>query len=58
MIKYKVVQLNFTPEIEVFYMLFERDLSIFSMTSLEQHIKYFNSLCKIQLDPPVLCQNK
>ena len=26
---YRMVQLNFTPEIEVFFMLFERDLSIF-----------------------------
>ena len=34
----KVVQLNFTQDIEVFYMQFERYLSIFSMTSLEQHI--------------------
>ena len=34
---YRVVQLNFTPEIEVFYMLFERSLSIFNMTSLKQH---------------------
>ena len=35
---YRVVQLNFTPEIKVFYMLLERDLSIFIMTSLKQHI--------------------
>ena len=35
-----MVQLNFTPEIEVFYStLFERSLSIFSMTSLKQHIR-------------------
>ena len=33
-----VVQQNFTPEIEVFYMVFERSLSIFSMTSLKQQI--------------------
>ena len=30
----RVVQLNFTPEIEVLYMLFERSLCICSMTSL------------------------
>ena len=30
---YREVQLDLTPEIEVFFMLFERDLSIFSMTS-------------------------
>ena len=35
---YRVVQLNFSPEIEVFYMLFERSLSLFSMTPLKQHI--------------------
>ena len=50
---YRVVQLNFTLEIEVFYMLFEKDHSIFSMTSLRQHIKYFNFQSKIQLDHPV-----
>ena len=36
---YRVVQLNFTPEIELFYMLFQRSLSIFSMTYLKQHIQ-------------------
>ena len=35
---YRVVQLSLTAEIEVFYMLFERPLSIFYMTSLKQHI--------------------
>ena len=49
----RVVQLNLTPEMEVFYMLFERCLSIFSMASLKQHIEYFHSRCKIQLDLPV-----
>ena len=34
----KVVQLNFTPEIEIFCMLFVGSLSIFSMTSLKEHI--------------------
>ena len=48
-----VVQLNFTPEIEIFYMLFERYISIFSMASLKQHKKYFHFLCKMQLDLPV-----
>ena len=33
-----VVELNLTPEIEVFYMMFERTLSIFIMTSLKQHM--------------------
>ena len=48
-----MAQLNFTPEIEVFYMLFERTPSILSMTSLKQHMEYFNFRCKIQLDHPV-----
>ena len=39
---YRVVQLNFTPEIEVVFMLFDRSLPIFSMTSLNQHMEYFN----------------
>ena len=43
-----------SKKIEVFYMLFERYLPIFSMTSLKQHIKYFHFLWKIQLDPPVI----
>ena len=34
---FRVVQLNFTPEVEVSYMMFERSLSNFSMTSLKQH---------------------
>ena len=42
---YRVVQLNFTPETEVPYMLFDRSLSIFSMTSLKQHSEYFNFRC-------------
>ena len=36
------VQLNLNLEIEVFYMLFDRYLSIFVMTSIKQHMKYFN----------------
>ena len=42
---YRVVQLSFTPEIEVFYMMFDRSLSIFSMTPLKQHMKYVNFRC-------------
>ena len=42
---YRVVQLNFTPEIEVFYMLLERSLSFFSVTSFKQHMKYLNFRC-------------
>ena len=54
-IMYRVVQLNFTLEIEVLCMLFDRALSIFTMISIENHIKYFNFRSKIQLDVP-LCQ--
>ena len=36
---YRVVQLNFTPEIEVFYVLVFRSLSIFSMMFLEYHME-------------------
>ena len=46
---YRVVQLNFTPEIDVFHMLFERYLLIFSM-------KYFHFWCIIQLELPVKWQ--
>ena len=34
-ISYRVDQLNLTPEIEVFYMLFDRSVSFSSMTSLK-----------------------
>ena len=44
-----VVKLNFTLEIEVFYMLFDRPLPILAMTSLKPHMKYFNFKKKIQL---------
>ena len=53
LLQYRVLQMNFTPEIEVFYRLFDRYLSIFSMTSLKQHMHYFHILCKIQMDLPV-----
>ena len=36
---YSVVQLNLTPEIEVFYMLHDGYLSNFSMTSLKQYME-------------------
>ena len=44
---YREAQLNLTPEVDVFYMLLDRSLSIFSMASLKQHMKY-------QLDLPVV----
>ena len=39
---YRKVQLDFTPEIKVFVMLFERCHSKNSVKSIKQHIKYFN----------------
>ena len=39
---------EFTPEIEVFYMLFYRSHSIFSITSLKHHKEYFHFRHKIQ----------
>ena len=48
---YRVVQLDFTPENEVFCMLFDRTFSMFTMT---EHIRYSNFRFKIQLDHRVL----
>ena len=51
----RLVQQNFTPEIKVFFMLFDRSLSIFTMASLKQHILPFPVLnpvrypCNIQV---------
>ena len=44
---YRLVQLNLTPEIQVFHMLFDRSLTPFSMSSLKQHMEYmyFNFRC-------------
>ena len=39
---YKEVQLDLTPEIEVFHMLFERCPTKNRKRSIKQHIKYFN----------------
>ena len=50
---YRVVQLNFTQEIEVFYVLFNRSLPIFNTTYLKQQMEYFNFRWYIQLDLPV-----
>ena len=47
--KYRVVKLNFTPEIEVFYMLLERSLSYFSITYLKHNIEYFHFRYKSSL---------
>ena len=48
-----VVQLTFTPEIEVFNMPFERCQSKNRESSIGQHTEYFNFRCTIQLDLPV-----
>ena len=37
--------MDLTPEIEVFYILFDSTLSIFSMAALKQHMEYFNFRC-------------
>ena len=45
---YRVVQINLTPEFEVFYMLFDRFLSCtFSMTSLKHHMEYIHRVLVI-----------
>ena len=49
---YRVVQLNFTPEIEVFYVMFERSLPI-----LVGYLSNFHFRCKIHLDLPVSFSN-
>ena len=52
LVSYKVVQLNLTPEIEVFYMLFDRSHSISYIIFLKQHMEYFNFRCLILLELP------
>ena len=46
---YSVIQLNFTPELEVLLV----DRSILSTTYLKRHMQYFHFRCQIQLDLPV-----
>ena len=50
---HKMVQLNFTQEMEIICMLFDRAHSTFTMTSIKKHIEYFNFKSKIQLDHSV-----
>ena len=50
---YREVQLDFTPEIEALFMLFERCHTKDRKRSLKQHIRYFNFRNKIHLDHPV-----
>ena len=47
---YREVQLDFTPEIEALFMLFERCHTKDRKRSLKQHIRYFNFRNKIHLD--------
>ena len=50
---YREVQLDFTPEMEIFFMLFGRCHTKNQKRSLKRHIKHFNFRSKIQLDHPV-----
>ena len=50
---YRVVQLDFTQEIKISHMLFDRYHCKHRGSSVKQHMKYYNFLCKIQLDYPV-----
>ena len=45
---YRVVLLNLTPDIEVFFMLFERRLSIFSMASCRSNSIFNTSMSGVQ----------
>ena len=48
-----MVQLNFTPEIKVFHVLFERCHTKDRKISDEQHMKCFIFQCNVQLDHPI-----
>ena len=48
--EYREVQLDLTPEIEVFHMLFERSRTKNRKKSIKQHRKYFNFRSKVQLN--------
>ena len=49
-LEYREVQLDLTPEIELFHVLFERSLSISSVTSPKQHFEYVHFRCQIKFD--------
>ena len=51
---YREVQLDSTPEIEVFQLLFDRCHSKTRKRSIKQHIKYFKFRSFVQLDQPVV----
>ena len=54
---YRVVQLDFIPEMEILYMLFERchfkNRKRERERDLKHHIQYFNFRSKTQLDHPM-----
>ena len=50
---YRLVQLDLTWDIEVFYMLFERCHTKNRKRSIKQHIKYFSFRSCVQLDHPI-----
>ena len=50
---YRMFQLDFTQEMEVFYMMFQRYNTKNRKISLKQRIQYFNFRSKIQLNHPV-----
>ena len=50
---YREFQLDLTPEIEVFHMVFDICHTTYRKRSFKQHTKYFNFQRKIQLDHPV-----
>ena len=52
-VEYREVHLNFTQDIGVFCLPFDRALSIFTMTYIKRSIEYFNFLSIIQFDHPV-----
>ena len=50
---YRMFQLDFTQEMEVFYMMFQRYNTKNRKISFKQRIQYFNFRSKIQLNHPV-----
>ena len=51
--EYRDVQLDFTPEIKVFHMMYEGCHTKNRTISLKLHINYFNFGSKIELDHPL-----
>ena len=53
-VMYREVQMDFTPEMKLFYMLFERCFTKNRKRDLKQHVKYFNFRSITQFDHPVV----